>query len=61
MLLSDAERKKIRLLNQVQEPCVAYADLNIIRLVLRNLVSNAIKFTPGAGTVMVVARRVGTM
>ncbi|MGY2133196.1 tetratricopeptide repeat-containing sensor histidine kinase [Hymenobacter sp. HD11105] len=61
LLLSDAERKKIYLLNQVQEPLVAHADLNMIRLILRNLVSNAIKFTPDSGTVTVAAQRLGTM
>jgi signal transduction histidine kinase len=61
LLLNDAERKGIHLLSQVQEPCVAQADLNMIRLVLRNLVANAIKFTPATGTVAVAAQRLGTM
>ncbi|GAB2475248.1 hypothetical protein GCM10011375_23510 [Hymenobacter qilianensis] len=61
LLLSDAERKGIHLLNHVQEPVVVHADLNMIRLVLRNLVANAIKFTPAAGTVTVAAQPLGTM
>ncbi|WP_165963626.1 tetratricopeptide repeat-containing sensor histidine kinase [Hymenobacter radiodurans] len=61
LLLSDAERKGIYLLNHVEEPCVVHADLNMIRLVLRNLVANAIKFTPAAGTVTVAAQPLGTM
>ncbi|SMB91418.1 histidine kinase [Hymenobacter roseosalivarius DSM 11622] len=61
LLLSDAERKGIYLLNHVEEPCVVQADLNMIRLVLRNLVANAIKFTPATGTVTVAAQPLGTM
>lgn len=61
LLISDAERKGIYLLNHVEEPCVVHADLNMVRLVLRNLVANAIKFTPATGTVTVAAQPLGTM
>ncbi|WP_073108683.1 ATP-binding protein [Hymenobacter daecheongensis] len=60
LLLGDAERKKILLLNQMPSPALARADLNMTRLVIRNLLSNAIKFTPENGTVTVSAARVGT-
>jgi two-component system, sensor histidine kinase and response regulator len=59
LLMGDAERKNIQVLNHLREAYSARADLNMIRLVLRNLLSNAIKFTPGGGTVTLVAHRAG--
>ncbi|MFO7658314.1 MAG: ATP-binding protein [Bacteroidales bacterium] len=40
-----AERKEIRLVNNVAPDTMIYADLNMLRTILRNLVSNAIKFS----------------
>ncbi|WP_165370482.1 ATP-binding protein [Hymenobacter persicinus] len=59
LLLGDAERKTILLLNQIPVPTTASADLNMTRLIVRNLISNAIKFTPDGGTVTVSAARQG--
>ncbi|GAA3955431.1 hypothetical protein GCM10022406_41090 [Hymenobacter algoricola] len=59
VLLGDAERKSILFLNQVPAACLVHADLNMTRLVVRNLVSNAIKFTPDNGTITVSASRLG--
>ncbi|GAA4381922.1 tetratricopeptide repeat-containing sensor histidine kinase [Hymenobacter koreensis] len=59
LLLGDAERKEIEVINCVGEPCYARADLNMTRLIVRNLLSNAIKFTPAGGTVWVSAIRQG--
>ncbi|WBA42238.1 ATP-binding protein [Hymenobacter canadensis] len=56
LLIGDAERKSIQLLTQLPAPCLVSADLNMLRLVLRNLVGNAIKFTPAEGTVTLAAR-----
>jgi len=39
-----ASEKKIALSRQLNEPCIAYADKSMMQLVLRNLISNAIKF-----------------
>ncbi|WP_170170392.1 ATP-binding protein [Hymenobacter perfusus] len=55
----DAERKNIRLQNDMPEVCLARADVNMTRLILRNLLSNALKFTGSGGTVMLAARRQG--
>mgnify|MGYP001031016344 CR=1 FL=1 len=51
--------KNIVFLDQTPEPTHAFADLNTIRTVLRNLVSNAIKFTPSGGTISINAKRRG--
>lgn len=39
-----AAEKKIALSRQLNEPCLAYADKSMMQLVIRNLISNAIKF-----------------
>jgi signal transduction histidine kinase len=56
LLIGDAERKNIQLRTQLPEQCLVSADLNMLRLVLRNLLGNAIKFTPAEGTVTLAAR-----
>ena len=53
-LLSDiAEQKSITLYNEVDESIRAWCDTNQIDIVIRNLMSNAIKFTPKHGAVTV--------
>jgi signal transduction histidine kinase len=54
VLRAEAERKSIRLL--VDVPAIeVYADMNMMQTVVRNLVSNAIKFTHAAGKVEITA------
>ncbi len=55
MLHGNAEKKQLALLNLVPEASYVYADKNMINTVLRNLVSNSIKFTPEDGTISVEA------
>ena len=55
MMRVNAEKKQLALLNLVPEATYVYADRNMIHTVLRNLVSNAIKFTPSEGTISVGA------
>ena len=50
-LLSNAKDKSIRLINSVNPNAQIEADENLLSLVIRNLVSNAIKFTPKEGKV----------
>lgn len=50
-----AHQKNITLENQVDENITAFADIDMINLVLRNLISNAIKFTPNNGLIKVCA------
>ncbi len=55
LLKGQAEKKDIHLSSNVPENTPLYADENMIKTVIRNLVSNAIKFTPEKGTVTISA------
>jgi signal transduction histidine kinase len=50
---ANAQAKNIQLESNIPEDLVAYADENTFQAILRNLVSNAIKFTPSGGKVAV--------
>ena len=49
-----AEEKKIKVMIEATEPCVANVDAIRIRQVFANLLDNAIKYTPEAGRVTMV-------
>ena len=51
-----AAGKEIRIAANVPRDATAYADENMVATVLRNLVSNAVKFTPRGGEVLLSAR-----
>ncbi len=57
LFISKAEQKQICLECAVQDDVMVYADYNMLNTVIRNLVSNALKFTPSAGTITISARR----
>lgn len=48
-----AENKKVYLKTKAEKPVYIYADKEMIEVVLRNLISNAIKFTPTDGEVII--------
>lgn len=48
-----ADKKHIRLVNQIPANTFVLCDKDMILIVLRNLISNAIKFTPEQGTVTI--------
>ncbi|MES1224529.1 MAG: HAMP domain-containing sensor histidine kinase, partial [Bacteroidota bacterium] len=50
-----AKSKTITIGNNFSEPLYVYADKDMINLVLRNLISNAIKFTPEKGKIFIRA------
>ena len=50
-----AEQKEIALINCVERSLLAYGDINMIDAVLRNLISNALKFTHSGGCVKIAA------
>jgi signal transduction histidine kinase len=55
LLKGNAQKKNITLSSQIGIGIFAFADKNMIRTVLRNLISNAVKFTPTGGEVKVNA------
>jgi len=61
-LLTDfATTKGVHLRNTVQSGIFVYADENMLYTILRNLTSNAIKFTPSHGVVTISTRRKGDL
>ncbi len=48
-----AEAQKITLQNEISETLVIYIDKNVLQTIIRNLVSNALKFTPENGKITI--------
>ncbi|MCB0163763.1 MAG: response regulator [Anaerolineae bacterium] len=53
LFVQSAANKEIRLKSEIDEPVPIFADINMLNIVLRNLTSNAIKFTPPQGQVTI--------
>ena len=53
MFVANAEQKEITIINNVNEGCKVYADRESILIILRNLISNAIKFTLRGGEILI--------
>jgi signal transduction histidine kinase len=51
--------KNIQAVNHVPNDEIAYADYDMVKLVIRNLIANALKFTPEGGSISVATQRNG--
>jgi signal transduction histidine kinase len=54
---SNADQKQVTLKNLVSKRMTVYADLKMIDTIMRNLISNALKFTEPGGTVTISAQQ----
>lgn len=60
LLRLQAEAKRIYVENKITEGVQVYADKDMVNLVLRNILSNAIKFTPKDGKIMIGINEYGS-
>jgi len=58
LLEENAKRKNILMQNKIENNSFAYADDNMVNTIIRNLVSNAIKFTEESGRISIISERV---
>ncbi len=56
LLTKTAEKKGIKLDSVIPDDCEVFADENMIQTVIRNLVTNALKFTEAGGAVRIESR-----
>ncbi len=56
LLKQNADQKNIAINSKISGDCYAYADHEMVSLVVRNLISNALKFTRAGGAVSVEAQ-----
>jgi PAS domain S-box-containing protein len=55
VLKNAADSKKINLSNQISDGTVVFADQDMVKTILLNLINNAIKFTRSEGSIMIYA------
>ncbi|MFA8341539.1 MAG: two-component regulator propeller domain-containing protein [Rhodothermaceae bacterium] len=58
LLEENAKRKNIKMQNKVENSGSVYADENMVNTIIRNLVSNAIKFTEENGEILIASQKI---
>jgi PAS domain S-box-containing protein len=58
LMAGPARKKEIEIDTEIPDDIQVYADSNMIQTVLRNLISNSVKFTPTGGHISVSARHI---
>ncbi len=53
-----AESKLIKLSISIPQKTMVYADANMLRMIVRNLIMNAMKYTPKDGEIKLIAKRI---
>jgi signal transduction histidine kinase len=61
LLKANASQKEIKLLNEVYDDLFVTADSLMLRSIVQNLVTNAIKYTPHHGSITISAEKVDKM
>jgi two-component system sensor histidine kinase/response regulator len=59
LMLASAQKKQISLQVVNKEPLLVFLDQKMIETILRNLISNAIKFSPQGGSIELDSKSVG--
>lgn len=59
LLQDKANKKNIQVINEVDGSLICWVDKNMINTVIRNLISNALKFTPEKGYIKVISEDFG--
>jgi len=57
LIKSQSNKKHLHVRSEINTPCFAFADKNMIDTVIRNLITNATKFTPQYGEIVISARK----
>jgi signal transduction histidine kinase len=56
LVLDGADKKKIEIIYNVPATLEVFADANMLLVIIRNLVTNAVKFTPTGGRITISAK-----
>ncbi|MEI6677285.1 MAG: ATP-binding protein [Mariniphaga sp.] len=56
LIVTAAEKKSIAIRYQIDNDLTIFADIDMLAAIFRNLVSNAVKFTPKGGTITISAK-----